>query len=268
MPDTADESGLSVSREWRRWYRPAMLGLAVALLLLAVVSTVAAYGVVTTDPRVRFGVDLDIMRELGRRWLTTGTMYLPYQLAGPYSIDATPDALASTPALYPPPVGPVFGIVHLVPFGLMAVLWWTIPLAVIARSILSWRPRPWAWPLMAATLVHPMAAAQLMVGGTSLWIVAFTAAGLRYRWPAALILLKPTMAPFALVGIRDWRWWLVVVGIAAITLLGPWADYIKVAQNASESGHGLLYSLAAYPMTLLPVAAWIGRSRPEAGDTT
>ena len=67
----------------------ATFGLSVALLLLAAFFAVVAYEVVTTDPRVGFGIDFRIMRELGRRWLASGTTYLPYQLSRPYSSDAT-----------------------------------------------------------------------------------------------------------------------------------------------------------------------------------
>jgi hypothetical protein len=246
-----------------RWYRLAMFGLAVALLLLAALSAVAAYDVVTTDPRVGFGIDFRIMRELGRRWLASGTMYLPYQLSGPYSIDVTPD-LAQTPALYPPAAGPVFAAVSLIPVPIAAVLWWSVPLGLVAALVVRWRPQPWAWAAIAACLVHPMAATQVMVGGTAMWMMAFVAGGLAWGWPGALVLLKPTMLPFALAGIRTKGWWMVVGAIAILTLAGPFLDYLKVAQNASASGDGVLYSIRTYPLVALPLLAWLGRARASA----
>src|SRR4051794_24925418 len=90
-----------------RWFRPVMVGLTLLLLMGVAIGVGGAWDVVTHDPRVHIGVDLEIMRELGRRWNATGSMYLAYQLSGPYSIDATPE-LTNTPALYPPAVGPIF----------------------------------------------------------------------------------------------------------------------------------------------------------------
>ncbi len=243
-----------------RAYALAMFGLAVALLLIAALFAVAAYDVVTTDPRVGFGIDFRIVRELGRRWLASGTMYLPYQLSGPYSIDVTPD-LAQTPALYPPAAGPVFAVLSLFPVPIAALLWWSVPWAWVAALVVRWRPQPWAWAAMAACLVHPMAATQVMVGGTAMWMTAFVAGALQWGWPGALVLLKPTMLPFALAGIRTKGWWMVAAVIAILTLTGPFMDYLKVAQNASASGDGVLYSIKTYPMVALPLFAWLGRAR-------
>jgi hypothetical protein len=247
-----------------RAFRLAMFGLAVCLLLVAALFSVAAYGVVTHDPRVGFGKDFLIMRELGRRWLTTGTMYLPYQLAAPYSVDVTPD-LTQTPALYPPAVGPVFALLWLIPFPIAAVLWWSVPIGLVIVLIARWRPRPWSWPLIAACLIHPMAATQVMVGGTALWMTAFVAGGLVWGWPGALVLLKPTMLPFALAGIRSRWWWPIAAAVAILTVVGPFMDYLKVAQNASESGDGLMYSVKTFPMVAVPVIAWLARTRRSAG---
>lgn len=85
------------------------------------------------------------------------------------------------------------------------------------------------------------------------------ALGLVYRWPAALILLKPSLLPFALIGIRDPRWWITAAVIAGVTFLGPWRDYITVIQNGADSG-GPLYSIWQVPLMLIPIIAWIGRS--------
>ena len=241
-----------------RFGRPLALGLTLLVLATAPFFWGIVVGIVNGDPRVWWGVDLQIVLELGRRWLETGTMYLPYQLAGPYSIDATP-VLSTTPALYPPAAGPVFGLLNFIPGPVLTVAWWLVPLGLIGYAFAQWRPAAWTWPILSACLVYPQSLMTLAVGGTSLWMAAFVAGGLLKGWPAALILLKPTLAPFALVGVRDRRWWAVALAIGVLTLTGPWQDYLRVAANASDSGNGLLYSIKSLPLVALPLVAWLGR---------
>jgi hypothetical protein len=263
--EIADEQPLAettVGRGLRaRWGKPIAVGLTAVLLLLGTISTAAAWQLVTKgDPGVRAGVDLAIMLELGRRWVETGSMYLPYQLAGPYPIDVTAD-LGQTPALYPPAAGPVFGALTLLPLPLVVAAWWAIPIGIVVAGIWRWRPAPWTWPLMALCFVHPMSPAQLMVGGTSMWVAALVVLGLTIGWPAALILLKPTMLPFALLGAWDPRWWVVAVALIVVTLLGPWQDYLMVGANGADAAGGVLYSLKTFPLAAVPLFAWLGRTR-------
>lgn len=235
---------------WTRaaWYLTAVaLGLAVFMWI----SSLVFYGTGIV------GVDVAIMTELGRRWTAAGTMYLPYQLAGPYSIAVTPD-LTQTPALYPPAAGPLFAPLQYVPPVILWPLWWALPLGYLAWSVWDWRPAPWAWPVMALCLAGPTVPGIVIAGGTSMWAAALVAAGLRKGWPAAFILLKPTLLPFALVGVRS-RWWWVIAGtIAVLTLLGPWRDFLTVTRNAADSG-GIGYSLGSVPLLLIPVIAWRAR---------
>lgn len=236
-----------------RWYKPIVFGLTVVLLGLA-----AAAAMVSWSLMARYGwpgIDLDVMLELGRRWGETGTMYLPYQLAGPYSVAVTTSDLSQTPALYPPAAGLVFAALTFVPHPLLLVAWWVVPLAILLSALRSWRPVPWAWPLMAACVAWPMSSMILVTGGTTMWAAAFVALGLRRGWLSALVLLKPTLLPFALVGIRDWRWWGVTAVIVALTLAGPWREYLEVARNAQ----GVDYAFGSYPLMLVPVVAWLAR---------
>jgi hypothetical protein len=235
-----------VSRWWGR--------LAAVVLGLAVCEWTVAWQVYAP----MLGVDLRIVTELGRRWAAVGTMYLPYQLAGPYSVAVTPD-LSATPALYPPAAGPLLAPLHLVPPVLLYPLWWAVPVGLVAWSVRAWRPAPWTWPLMAACLAGPAVPGIAYAGGTSLWAAAAVAVGLRWRWPAALVLVKPTLGPFALVGVRSRWWWAGAAVVGALTLAGPWREYLAAGQNAYDTG-GLLYSLGSAPLLLLPVVAWLGRS--------
>lgn len=240
-----------------RWFRPVAFGTTAVLLLLAAAVNATTWAGHDIGPWL--GVDFALFREFGQRWLETGSMYLPSQLEGPYSVWWTYDK-PTTPSIYPPAAGPLFGALALLPLQLAALAWWGVPIGILASALARWRPAPWSWPIMAALLVHPQLPITYIVGSSTMWAVALVALGLVYKGPAVLILLKPTFAPFALIGMRDWRWWAVAGVIGIVTLAGPWRDYLTVLTNGTDSG-GFLYSLTAFPLMLVPVVAWLGRSR-------
>jgi hypothetical protein len=166
--------------------------------------------------------------------------------------------VATMPALYPPIVGPVFAIWRLLP----AVLWWAIPIAIVAYAIVRWRPALWAWPVMLATLIWPNTADSLWAGSSNLWIVAGVAGGLIWGWPAAVVAFKPSLAPFLLIGVRRRSWWIAVAVVAVLSLamLSEWLRYLTVLQNLESPG--AVYSLGDLPLLLVPVIAWAARRRP------
>jgi uncharacterized membrane protein len=135
-------------------------------------------------------------------------------------------------------------------------VWWIVPFAIVAYALVRWRPAPWTWPLLALCVAWPETLTGVLVGGTSMWIIALVAAGLLWHWPAALILLKPSVAPLALVGARDRRWWAVAFVIGIVSLPGL-VEYLTVVGNAETD---LAYSLGAFPGMLLPAIAWAGRT--------
>jgi hypothetical protein len=207
------------------------------------------------------GVDHAMFMDFGRRWLEGGTIYLPYQLAGPYAYDVgsgTTD-VATIPALYPPIVGPLFAIWRLLP----AFLWWAIPLGILAYALVRWRPAMWAWPLMLATLIWPNTADSLWAGSSNLWMVAGVTGGLLWGWPAAVIAFKPSLAPFMLIGVRRRSWWVAIAAVAllALVMLPEWSRYVSALRNLESPG--LVYSLGDLPLLLVPVIAWAAR-RPSA----
>jgi hypothetical protein len=97
-----------------------------------------------------------------------------------------------------------------------------------------------------------------------MWAVAAVAAGVMWRWPAPLILFKPSLGPFALVGIGSRAWFacLGLVVVASVPFLSLWVDYAKVLGNSSPP---LVYSLLDLPITIAPLVAWAGRSDPSVG---
>jgi hypothetical protein len=91
-----------------------------------------------------------------------------------------------------------------------------------------------------------------------MWVVALLAAGLQWRWPAALILAKPTVAPLAFVGTTRRSWWAAIGAMALISvpLLPLWDQWIAVVRH-SPPGIGLTYNspdLAG--LVAMVVGAW------------
>jgi hypothetical protein len=201
------------------------------------------------------GIDYHLYLAAAQRWLASGSLYLPLQLAGPYAINQ----VVATDPLYPPLI-----LWLLVPFTyLPAVLWWAIPMSLTGWSLARLRPSPSAW-LVISLLFLPAASWQSFLwGGPSIWILAFAALGAAYGWPAVFVLLKPTLAPFALFGIRRRSWWiaLAVFGLMCVPFGSLWVDWIRATiVNPTNSG-GLAYSLPYLPVMLVPFVAWWGRHR-------
>jgi hypothetical protein len=203
--------------------------------------------------RPKLGDDFRFYREIGERWLSGGPVYIPHQLAGPYSVTLQLDNL------YPP-----FALVLFVPFvWLPSFLWWVIPIGIATYVIWSFRPTWWALMLVALLLAWPKTISAVLWGNFDMWMVAFVAAGLRWRWPAAFLAIKPSLAFFGIVGVRDRRFW--ALGIALIVISIPLlGDYLTAMRNLSIP---LDYSLGSIPTLLIPLAAWLGRRRESSPST-
>jgi hypothetical protein len=196
------------------------------------------------------GSDFPWLRDVGRRWLDTGSFYLPSQLAGPYEIVKMRDVLYPPTALY-----------LFVPFvWLPAILWWIIPLGTLGYAFRRWRPTAWTWPLLAFGLVWPQTQGAILLGSTDMWIAAAIAGGFLWGWPAAIVALKPSFLPLALAGAPRRLWWAgwAVMALISLPLLPLWADYLVTLRN---SGIPWTYSLLNLPLPLMPVMAWAGRTR-------
>lgn len=201
-------------------------------------------------------IDYLTTMEYARRFLDTGSMYLPSQLAGPFDPRPVPHVIATEPAMYPPTAAYLF-----VPFlALPALLWWVIPLSVVGYAFWRWRPNPWTWAPLALCIGGGWTVFGVMAGNSNLWVVAGICAGLMWKWPAALVVLKPTLAPLALIGAGHRGWWLALVAGIVLTmpLIDQWLDYVTVVQNSTAP---LSYSYGGWPMMLIPFLAWAGRSR-------
>jgi hypothetical protein len=196
------------------------------------------------------GIDFALYRDVAARWLAGGPFYEAHQLAGPYEV-------AHGDVLYPPVGLWQYLPVTVLPRG----LWWAIPAALTAWAIWRVQPRPAVWPLMALCLAWPTTPLKIWTGNPVIWCVAAMSVAILYRWAAPFVLLKPSLFPFALFGIRDRAWWLGLAVLLALCLpFGAlWLDWIASVLNSR--GSGLLYSALEAPMLLLPLVAWVGRTR-------
>jgi hypothetical protein len=207
-----------------------------------------------------FGVDYELYRDATTRWFLGGPFYEPYQLAGPYPISAGD-------ILYPPVALWLF-----LPFTLpgeppiltlIAAAWWLIPLGIVVVVVVVLRPRPIAWPLIALCLANPTTLLKIWTGNPVIWSMAAMALAVvgSSRAAAPFVLLKPSLAPFALFGASRRSWWLGAALFIALCLPfgAMWADWVTSVRNSQ--GGGLLYSSLEAPMLLLPLVAWLARTR-------
>jgi hypothetical protein len=202
------------------------------------------------------GIDYRLMVAWAERFLATGQPYLPYQLAGPYVVGD--HVGADSPIMYPPTL-----LYLMVPFvWLPAILWWAIPLGVTGWAIWKLNPRPMVWPVLALLVAFPQTLWFVATGNPLMWFVAAAALGAYRGGWAALVVLKPTLAPFALLGVWRPSWWITLAGIgfASLALTELWVDYLTIVGNtAANVAAG--YNLNQWPAMMIPVLAWLGSQR-------
>jgi hypothetical protein len=230
----------------------------IALLsLTGILLVVAGYSAVFLATNPLFdgnrGVDFAIYRDAAERWLGGGPFYYPEQLSEPYEV-------IQGHVLYPPP-----SLVLFVPFVFLpGLLWWAIPLATIAWRVYSLRPAMWSWPLLAAALAWPVTIELVFTGNPIIWVVACLALATRWPWVSALVVLKPSLFPFAFFGIRSRGWWLAIGALAIVSLafLPLWPNWFAAIRNARGPSSGLFYSHNDLPWMSIPlVALWARRDQ-------
>jgi hypothetical protein len=230
----------------------------VALALSAAVFVIPVLFVLAIpDPLEQpLGVDVALYREAAARWFAGGSFYEPRQLAGPYDV-------AHGDILYPPVGLWLFVPIALLPALPALALWWGVPAFATTWAVRRLRPRPLVWPLIALCLAWPTTPLKIWTGNPVIWSVAAMAIATAWRGAAPFSLLKPSLFPFALFGIRQRSWWVgLAIFIALCLPLGSlWLDW--VASVVNSRGGGLLYSALEAPMVALPLVAWLGR-RPTA----
>ena len=235
-----------------------MLSWIAATLILVFVAVDLVDAVVnSTTLRDQIGVDYRLYMSAATNWLHGGTFYQPYQLAGPYPI--SPGDI-----LYPP-----VALVLFVPFAYLPVVtWWVIPAMAVAWCLYQLRPERVAVLWIAVCLAWPTTPLKILTGNPVIWAAAAMALGVLYYWPSILVLIKPSLFPFALFGVHERSWWLALGAFALVCLpFGTlWIDWIHSILNSQ--GGGIAYSILEAPMLALPVVAWLGRTRASPIENT
>ena len=237
--------------DWRR----AMRIVAVAACAIAIVRAVAYYAAIP-NPATSVGIDYELYVTAARRWLETGVFYEPYQLAGPYHV------IGNNEVLYPPII-----LLLLVPFtALPAILWWVIPAMLTVAAIAQMRPAAWSVALACAICTSHAVQGPVFWGTPVIWLTPAVAWGLHLGWPAVAVMIKPTLAPFALVGLTRPR--ALVAGVIGFAVLGlpftaMWLDWLTAIRN---SDLGPFYAYTQNLLLVVPVVTWLGRDgrRPSA----
>lgn len=198
-------------------------------------------------------LDYHIYIDATSRYLGGGPFYDPRQLSGPYGAEG--NVQGWWPILYPPQSIALFAPFTVLP----AALWWVIPLTVTAAIVAWHRPHPVAWPVLAACLWWPVTTTKIVTGNPVMWTAAFVALGTVWRWPAVFALFKLSLFPFALIGARDRRWW-IVGALAAVPFCWLLPAYVRAL---SLFDGGIWYSLSEVPLLSIPIVAWAAsRRRP------
>jgi len=199
------------------------------------------------------GADFVLYRDAAARWLAGGPFYSPAQLEGPYVIE-------HGAILYPP-----VALLLFAPFTLLpAVLWWAVPAVLVAWALWRLRPRPVAWPIMAALIGFSPLPVLIVAGNPGLWALAFMAAGTALIGPSILVLVKPSLAPFALFGVWRRRWWIWALAFGAVCLPfgSMWQDWLAALTNSSGP---VYYSGREIGLMLIPIVAWAARAPRHTG---
>jgi hypothetical protein len=242
-PIRAGDRDLVVTR--RNTVLWAAIAVAIGLVLLDLIDVAANADTIRREA----GVDYRLYVDAAARWLHGGPYFQPYQLAGSYPISAGD-------ILYPPAA-----LVLFVPFTFLpAVLWWLLPAAAVARSLYVLRPAPWAWPFLLICALWPTTPLKIVTGNPVIWAVAALSLGVVYAWPSVLVLIKPSLFPFALFGMRTRGWWIAlgVVIVVSVPFGSLWVDWVHSVLNSQ--GGGIAYSSLEIPMLAFPLVAWLGRT--------
>src|SRR6185369_10987866 len=121
--------------------------------------------------------------------------------------------------------------------------------------------------VIALCIWFPATSVRLVTGNIAMWVAL--AALLATRWPLAgpWVLLKPSVFPFAVIGITRRAWW-ISAGVMVLLLalaLPLTIDWLRALANSSNPG-GALYSLQDVPLMLISVLALAGSARVPKRD--
>ncbi len=119
------------------------------------------------------------------------------------------------------------------------------------------------WPILALIVLFPKTPGQILFGNTDMWVAAAIAGGVRWAWPSVLVTFKPSLAFFALIGIRSRSWWIAagVLALASLPLLPLWLDYPTAMTQLERQ----VLVLVRQPAVLRPADRRVPRFEPARG---
>ena len=226
--------------------------IAISILLIGAIRLAVMIGEAARLPGA-IGIDYTTAMDAAHRWLSGSSPYLARQLSGPYELIGA-NAADSGEMLYPPAVLPIYAAFTVAP----ALLWWAIPAGLSATGLWRARPARWTWPILALCLVVGQSIPLIIAGNPTIWVIAAALWSPALGWPGPLILLKPSLAPLALLGIRHRAWWIAagILGVACIPFGSLWAEWVhSILDMRTSSPAGALYSLQQLPILLIPLLA-------------
>ena len=153
------------------------------------------------------GADYSVYMAATRRFLAGGDFYRPFDV------------------LYPP-----IALLVFVPFSLLPPqAWWIVSLGTIGYVAYHQTRTDWQRVALLASLATGGSMIGILTGNGSLMVATAIAAGNRWGWPAALVVLKPNLAPWSLVGVRSRGWWITlgVLALASFALLPLWFEWAR-----------------------------------------
>ena len=234
---------------WRAYVRlAAPLTLAILVFVAIRLSTEVAEAARSPGS---IGIDFTTVTDAARRWLNGASPYLARQLSGPYQ-QIGANLADSGEMLYPPVALPFFAVFSVLP----AFLWWAVPAFISAIALRRVRADRWTWPIIGLCLGATASIPLMIAGNPTIWIVAGALWAPSLGWPGPLMLIKPSVAPLALLGIRQARWWIGagILGIACLPFGSLWVDWFRSIVDMRTGGPpGALFSLYQLPFLSIPV---------------
>jgi hypothetical protein len=230
-----------------RWIRAVQIGVAGGLLVIPL----AQLWLSVTTGSQDLGIDWFAYREAALGWLHGGSFYTPEQLAGPY-------VLLTWEPLYPPIALPLLVLIAHQPDALCGA----VPGGLYLAALWRMAPQGWWLPATIGLFVLSSGIYPWWYGQPTIWLFPAIAWGLLLGGWAVFVFVKPSLFPFALIGIHRKSWWVTFAAFLAVCVPSGtlWIDWYRALDNSDQT---VWYSLWQAPMMVVPVVAWLGRRRRE-----
>ncbi len=155
------------------------------------------------------------------------------------------------------------------PFSFLPGWLWILIPAAVTLAVIAWhRPGPWRLAVIAVVLAsNPMEILDYTAGTPTIWVVMFVALATRWPWWSALVLAKPTLVVFGLLGFAVTRPGGSPPSRCPLVSLAFWQMTLTwLGVMVDLHGATVLYSVPNVTLLLVPlVAAYPAMRRRIAG---